>query len=191
MLKFDIIGCDVFHVREEFYITEDDLTQVAYKFLQLNYGLKLDIPIKRNNRLRTTLGRYVISHDDQPLRIEIAGNTLNYGTASSIIEILKHECIHYALHKKGLPYHDGDPLFEAELRKHHVPSTDTKIIGKYYLFRCQKCSHEGKTLFKRIVQKPDQYRTSCCNAPLKIIGEVIYDGEDDDSRKVERKEASS
>src|SRR5690625_4133127 len=81
--NFHVIFCyncfmHLFFVKGEVYITEDELTQIADQFLQKNYGVTLDIPIKRNNRLRTTLGRYVVSHDDKPLRIEIAGNTLRY-----------------------------------------------------------------------------------------------------------------
>lgn len=175
----------LFFVKGEVYITEDELTQIADQFLQKNYGVTLDIPIKRNNRLRTTLGRYVVSHDDKPLRIEIAGNTLRYGTESSIISILKHECIHFALHKKGLNYHDGDSTFETELRKHNVPSTYTKIIGKYYLFRCKKCQREGKSSVKRLASHPEHYRTSCCNAQLTIVRELIYDGENYYSRTID------
>ena len=163
--------------KERLSISEEELTQFAERFLQENYGIQLNIPIKRNNRLRTTLGRYVISHHQEPLRIEIAGNTLTYGTKEAIIGILKHECIHFALHMKGVAYKDGQYPFETELKKHGAPSTKTQMIGKYYLFRCVKCKMEGKSKYKQLFQHPKKYRTSCCHAPLTIIGEEVYDGE--------------
>lgn len=158
-------------------MTERELTEIAKQFLQSNYGLTLEIPIHRNNRLRTTLGRYIVSHQNEPLRIEIAGNTLTYGTKSAIIGILKHECIHYALHMKGLNYRDGNPQFEAELQKHGAPRTNTQMIGKYYVFQCVKCQKEGKSKNKQLVLHPTKYLTKCCNAKLIIIGEQIYNGE--------------
>jgi len=67
------------------------LIKVAEDFLQTAYQLQLKIPIERNNRLRTTQGRYVIKHDQTPLKIELSGNTLDYGTEEAIIGVLKHE----------------------------------------------------------------------------------------------------
>ena len=116
-------------------ILEIELTKIAQVFLKIHYGLGLDIPIKRNNRLRSTHGRFIINnYNHTPLRIEIAGKTLDYGTDEVIISILKHECIHYALFVQGRAYRDGHPEFEAELRKHNAPSTNTLKIGLYYLF---------------------------------------------------------
>ncbi len=155
---------------------EEKLTKIAREFLSKNYHIELKIPITRNNRLRTTLGRFVISSDKKPLRIEIAGNTLDYGTDKAIIGVLKHECIHYALHIKGESSSDGHPYFESELKKHNAPSTRSTQIGKNYVFLCDACGKESETRIKQLNRTPHRYRTTCCNSKLTIIGERIYDG---------------
>jgi len=155
----------------------EELTMFARQFIQKNYELELTIPIQRNNRLRTTLGRYVYQKQKNiPLRIELAGFILDYGASTAIIDVLKHECIHYSLHMQGLPCTDGHPYFEAELKKHGVSSTNRTMIGKYYVYTCNSCGNENVTKQKSVVQSPDKYRTSCCNATLIIVGERIYDG---------------
>lgn len=157
-------------------MTEEELTAMANQFLFEHYKMKLNIPVKRNNRLRSTQGRFLMSRDGTPIRIEIAGKTIDYGTKEAIIGILKHECIHYALHMKGYAAKDGHPYFEAELRKHDAPSTNTIIIGKHYLFTCNKCGQQYESRRKQLVLTPSKYRTKCCKARLTIVGERIYDG---------------
>lgn len=154
----------------------EKLTKIAEVFLQEHYRLYLDIPIMRNNRLRTTQGRYVTKWDKTPMRIEISGQTLEYGTYDAILGIIKHECIHYALHQLGKPYKDGTALFESELKKHGAPSTKTILIGKSYIFSCNKCGKIGETRRKQLMKTPDKYRTTCCQAKLTCIRERIYDG---------------
>ena len=152
------------------------LKDIANDFLLTYYQVPLEIPIERNNRLRTTQGRYVMKHDGTPLRIDLSGSTLDYGTEEAIIGILKHECIHYALHKLNKPYKDGTPIFEAELKKHHAPSTGTCFIGKLYVFTCDACGKVGETWKKQLTKTPEKYRTTCCKARLTWTGEQIYDG---------------
>lgn len=155
---------------------ERQLEQIARNFLKKHYEMDLEIPVKRNNRLRTTLGRFVMSSDKKPLRIEISGNTLEYGTKEAIIGILKHECIHYALHRKGKASRDGHPYFESELQKHGAPSTNTWKIGKHYIYVCNCCGKESESRLKQLMLTPSKYRTRCCNSKLAIVGERIYDG---------------
>lgn len=155
----------------------DELTAFAKQFIHKHYSLELTIPIQRNNRLRTTLGRYVYQKQkNKPLRIELAGFILDYGARTAIIDVLKHECIHYSLHMLELPCHDGHPYFEAELKKHGVSSTNETMIGKYYVYTCESCHIENVTKQKKVIQSPDKYRTSCCKAKLVIVGERIFDG---------------
>lgn len=152
------------------------LIDIAEQFLQTAYQLQLDIPIERNNRLRTTQGRYVVKQDRTPVKIELSGNTLDYGTEEAIIGVLKHECIHYALHQLGKPYKDGNIYFEKELKKHAAPTTGTCFIGKLYTFTCNACGQLGETRRKQLTKTPNKYRTTCCQAKLTLVGEKIYDG---------------
>ena len=154
---------------------ENKLNQIAGEFIYKNYGVKLRIPIVRNNRLRSTYGRLII-RNHKAYRIDIAGILLDYGTEEVIVDILKHECIHYALFEKKLPHKDGHPVFERELKKHGAPATRQLLIGKYYILKCSKCGHTALTNRKRAVAHPEQYRMKCCNTEIKIVGTKILDG---------------
>lgn len=156
--------------------TEDELTLFAIDFLDEYFNLPLQIPIKRNNRLRSTLGRYVMNAQGKPARIELSGNLLTYGKKETIIGVLKHECIHYAYHVQGKNMQDGNPEFELALKQHNAPSTETLKVGKYYIYECEQCKQTGETRLKRLVQRPEDYRTACCKGRLNIVGEKIYRG---------------
>lgn len=156
-------------------MTEAELNEAAKIFLQKNYQMTLDIPVKRNNRLRSTHGRFVIKNNTA-YSIELAGYLLEYDTNESVMGVLKHECIHYAQFKKGAAHLDGDPTFEYELHKHAAPRTRTLTIGKYIQFSCDACGKTTETKRKRVMKYPNNYRTTCCGSTLTILGERIFDG---------------
>jgi len=108
-------------------VTLETLEDVAKTFLQKEYGLKLDIPIKRNNRYRTTMGAFLREYDDDskeylPSRIEIAGWVLERCHIEVVFDTLYHECVHYALHALGRQFHDGQDDFENELKRLGISS---------------------------------------------------------------------
>src|SRR5699024_5373840 len=98
-------------------MTEEQLTHYAKHFLLENFQLSLRIPIKRNNRLRSSYGRFVYNKQREPLRIEIAGLMFDYATKEVMYNVLRHECIHYALFILGKPHRDGEAYFEAVLKQ--------------------------------------------------------------------------
>lgn len=153
----------------------EELIKIAKSFLLENYQMSLDIPIKRNNRLRSTHGRFIM-RNNEAYQIELAGYLLDYGTDKTIIGVLKHECIHYAQFINNGAHHDGDPVFENELQKHDAPRTRTLMIGKYFLYKCHKCGNVRHTRKKRVIKFPEDYRTSCCRSKLTVLGEKVYDG---------------
>src|SRR5690625_4692236 len=157
-------------------ISETELTKYARSFLFTNFNIKLEIPIKRNNRLRSTLGRYVLSSTGKPLRIELSGNILTYGTKPTILGVLRHECIHYAFHILGKNMRDGSEEFELALQQFNAPSTETLKVGKYFVYECKNCKTTGETRLRRLVDFPNDYRTNCCRGKINIIGEKIYRG---------------
>ena len=156
--------------------TEEKLTKYAEQFLKANFNIDLSIPIKRNNRLRSSLGRYVMDAAGNPSRIELSGNVLTYAKESTIIGVLKHECIHYAYHIQGKDMRDGHPQFEKALEQFNAPSTETLKVGKFFIFECVRCKKRGETRLKRLAIKPNDYRTHCCQEKLRIVGETIYRG---------------
>ena len=101
-------------------MTVEELTLIATDFLRDTYGLPLEIPIVRNNRLRRVQGNYITMHNDVPIVIEIAGIMFKYADITVLIDTLKHELIHYAMHTLDKPYDDGHPEFEAELQGKYI-----------------------------------------------------------------------
>lgn len=157
-------------------LTIEELTEIAREFLRVNYGLALEIPIQRNNRLRRAMGWYMATWDDEPLRIEIAGKAMEYGANEYIIGILRHELIHYALDVKGEPNDDGHPHFEAELQKHGAPTTNTSRVGPYVVYNCANCGCDNATDDTRVLKHPKIFATICCDAELINVHERIYNG---------------
>ncbi|HLQ96685.1 MAG TPA: SprT-like domain-containing protein [Pseudogracilibacillus sp.] len=153
----------------------ETLEKFAAHFLQEHYHISLSIPVERNNRLKSTHGRFVMKNN-RPQKIELAGHLLNYGAVDYIYGVLKHECIHYALFVLGKGHMDGDPVFEAELKKYHAPMTRTLKIGNYIVFTCDHCGNRIETRRKRVAKHPEDYRTACCGSPLTVVGEKVYNG---------------
>lgn len=165
-------------------ITIEELKDIATDFLRSAYGLSMGIPIVRNNRLRSSMGRFLYSGDGTSHSIEIAGFTLEYGAREAVIDLLKHECVHYALHERDEPNDDEHPHFEAELRKHGVTSSGTNRIGKVSICKCGKCGDEWESDLKRIVTHNNYYSSICCRARIHVIGERIYDGTETEGGRI-------
>lgn len=87
----------------------EDVIEEARRFLSENYNMDLRIPIRRNNRIKRTLGQF-IRMDDKSDCIEISGILLDYGGKTAVFDTLRHELIHYALFELGKPHRDGDPV---------------------------------------------------------------------------------
>lgn len=162
---------------KERLLTIDDLEAYSNSFLAENYSITLNIPIKRNNRLKRTLGYFKYSRDKMPLEINLAGKLLDYGTNSVILDILYHELIHYACFIQGMPHLDGEPYFENELSKHNISSSFTYLVGKYEIMQCLGCDDESITDTKNFINNPDEYHSTCCKADFKRIGYMITNGE--------------
>ena len=154
----------------------DELNEFSNQFLAQNYSLTLDIPIVINNRLKVTVGAVVLV-EDEPQEIELAGYLMRYGSERFILDVLKHELIHYALNLLGKPYHDGDKYFENELKRLGVTASGVGRIGRYLKFICPACKEVGYTEKKRAMEHPDKFSTICCKQTLEPISYVICDGE--------------
>ncbi len=157
-------------------MTIEELTEIATEFLRENYDMHLMVPIKRNNRFKNVMGRYNFTNEEEPLDIELAGFMFDYADDAVLIDTLKHELIHLALHVRGEPYDDGHPHFEAELRKHGVSSTRINYVGKQAVCKCVACDDEWETSNRNVMKRPHSYVTLCCRAELQIVGEHIYNG---------------
>lgn len=154
---------------------ERELKLYASQFLKNTYDIDIDVPVKINHRLRSTYGRFVL-RQGKPYSIEIASFVMDYADAPVILDILRHECIHYALFKKKLPYKDKDKLFKQELLRHATSRTRTLKIGKYYLYICKSCANTMMSTSTKLRQKPENYISKCCRAPLIPQGHRIFRG---------------
>lgn len=158
-------------------LSVEELTEIAKNFLWSTYRLPLEIPIKRNGRLRSTLGRYISTVGEGPECIEISAQMFMYAADSVMVDTLKHELVHYALDVKGEPNRDGNPHFESELKRLGVSSTKSCYIGKALECRCDKC---GKKLYAKSLSSIERAGktafSKCCMASFSFLGERIYDG---------------
>ncbi len=159
-------------------LTLEDLINYASNFLINNYDMELNIPIKINKRLKRKLGAYTYQkHTNVSIKIELSYDLVKYGTNNIILDILRHELIHYALHRLGLPHFDGHPYFENELIKHNASATKTKFIGKIEVFQCSECKKELRHKVVNINNLIHKYITACCDSSFIHVGSELYNGE--------------
>lgn len=147
-----------------------ELVEEANKFLQENYNAKLEIPIEFNTRIKKCLGRF-ISKRSIPEKIEMSVNLMQYYPREHIIDVLRHELVHYILLVKGLPNADGHPTFENELRKHGIASTNYyEAFGELHKYECVNC----KNTYNRRKKLGSSARCKCSPFPnLQYSGTFI------------------
>lgn len=130
------------------HINVYELEDIAREFLDEEFGLNLEIPIKRNNRLKTSMGRFTsqfnrLTGKHTPLKIDIAGYLFeNDNPVDLVIGILKHECIHYALLELGIPNRDSDQTFINACIEKGAPLTGTqqaKRSRSHHIYHCDTC----------------------------------------------------
>lgn len=147
---------------------ESRLTVYAYNWLVTEYGIELKIPIKISNRLKSTFG-YFRHRSKLPIEIQISNNLIEYHDEEILLDVFKHELIHYVCFITGKQYKDGSKDFESELRRQGVSSTKTfKYKGKGHEYVCTCCN-------KTIQTKRKGYDKKYICAKGK--GNFIYKGE--------------
>lgn len=145
----------------------------ASEFLEKAYGLKLEIPIVINSRLKSTYGRFIYNgQTKEPLRIEMSKNYIEHQNSETVLETLIHECIHYGLFVQNLPHRDGHPYFEAELKKWGShPSGTVSYRGKVVQYICPCCKKTFNR--KRKLARNRIYRGTCCGEIIEYLGEKV------------------
>ena len=126
-------------------ITQTELEAVANEFLEENFTLGLYVPLEINNRLTSTLGKVTIEINRHtrkvtPVRLSLSGKMIKYATREHVIDVLKHECIHYALVMLNKPYNDNDSYFIDTCNRLKVGLTKTTRLS--YLYVCSHCKEE-------------------------------------------------
>lgn len=153
-----------------------ELVTEAKRFLKEEYDMELTVPIEFNTRLKRCLGRFrfnKVNGENVPLKIEMSVEFMKVHPKENILDVLRHELVHYALCAKGLPeahFSDGDSVFENELKRLNVSRTRhyTGKYGKLHHYTCNSCGAE----FKRKRRITATARCSC-----SLDSKIIYNGE--------------
>lgn len=161
------------------------LEKYADKFLKDNYDMTLDIPLQLNSRLRTTYGWFKfrrINGKNIPSKIELNKFFVENNDAVTVLDVLRHELVHYALCVKEKPFSDGNRYFEGELKRLGVVSQNTidnyEIKSKpssVVVYKCVSCDQQ----YKRNRALPNDGRNHHCKAcgvekgKLTNIGRVL------------------
>lgn len=149
-----------------------ELEQISNTFLQDNFNTSLNIPLVINGRLQKTLGRFKstlnrITRERIPLKIELSQNLINTNDNNIIVDVLKHELIHYALCSNNQPFSDNDYIFIHTCNKMNVPLTNTiRIQRKQHIYEC-----ENGHIIKRVRRFNENNYKCKCHGKLSYKGE--------------------
>jgi SprT-like protein len=149
-----------------------DLYSIARDFLEKEFEMELEIPIFINPRLKKVLG-YFQYRKGEALKIEMSQEFMGYADDEEVIDVLKHELVHYALFEKGLPHGDSDKEFKDTVDRLGIGRSNTiKLRGKFHKYICDCCGysyHRKKRLSKGI------YCKCSINSNLNYEGIVIIE----------------
>lgn len=153
----------------------EELTTIAKEFLQKEYGLPLTVNIEISSKMITTFGTFYIKSVKEriPKVIRLSKNFVIYQEKEVIIDVLKHELVHYACFMQGKPYKDA--YFKQELARVGSARTRTYTFKgernrKVYSYECKKC---GKNIQARMKGYEKKYVHRNCHGEFKFVGEVI------------------
>lgn len=153
------------------------LKQYANKFLKENYNLTLSIPLELNGRMTKTYGWFKHKRGrKEPVCVQLNKYFVENNEPVVVLDVLRHELVHYALYMLDRPYRDGDAVFEGELKRLGVISQNN--VNKYdieskprnlsiHIYRCavDKCRQE----YKRRRALPNQGRGHRCQCGGRLM----------------------
>lgn len=143
-----------------------ELYSISREFLDKEFGMKLEIPIFINNRMKSTFG-YFKYKGKIAWQIDISKELIDTYPREVIIDILKHELVHYALFEQDRPFLDKDKEFKDTVDRLGISRTRTyQSLGKFHRYTCD-CGKKYDR--KRRLQK-GSYCPKCNN--LRYIGIV-------------------
>lgn len=146
-------------------LTVKELEEHAEAFLQKNFGRGLNIPIQFNGRLLTTMGRFR-TQSNEALDIEIAKFVIEHNADKLVLDVLYHECVHYALYEKDVPFTDEDQNFTDKCIELGVILTRTTIpVQMKHHYTCD-CKTDFEFKFRTRVNA----RCKACKQPLTYVG---------------------
>ena len=161
-------------------LTTRQLLNYANSFLGENYGMTLSVPLKINGRLKRTVGyfKYTVERPTEykeAKSVELSKIFVENNKKEIVLDVLKHELVHYALFMQGKPNSDGHPVFENELRRLGIVSQDTinkyNIKSEVHVYECSNCGLK----FHKTRRLKHNGRYHCCG---KCGGSLIDKGKE-------------
>jgi SprT-like protein len=157
------------------------LKDYANKWLQDNYNMKLEIPLRLNGRMQRTCGWF--KHKGlkkQPIVVELNKFFVENNEPMLVLDILRHELVHYAMYMQGRDYKDGSYGFERELKRLGVVSQST--IDKYEItskpisaivYKCimPNCGQEYSR--QRKLQGDGAFHKCHCGGTIRNMGKKL------------------
>jgi SprT-like protein len=126
------------------------LKAYAQKWLMDNYGLELIVPLQLNSRMQRTCGWFKHKRSrKEPICVELNKFFVENNEPVMVLDVLRHELVHYAMYMQDKEYKDGSYGFERELKRLGIVSQNT--IDKYdisskpkskRIYECANCGHE-------------------------------------------------
>ncbi|WP_462422170.1 SprT-like domain-containing protein [Salinicoccus sp. Marseille-QA3877] len=145
----------------------------ADEFLRKNFDLSLDVPLRISKRMKSKLGVFSIKYNDHKVlssEIVISYNFIINNDKEAVLDVLYHECVHYALYKKRLPFRDSDPEFINTLEHLGISKTRRyKYRGQSFLYECRKCKYQFSKNMKGYEKR---YICGKCHGKFTYIGTV-------------------
>lgn len=162
-------------------VDEKKLEALAQKLSLHFWGKPCTIPVRWNGRLTKAMGRFVFAvkgDRKEAKQIELSKHAVRFINEEIFIAVLLHELCHYHQFISNLPYEDGHPQFEQELKRVGAISTNTvQLPQKAYILYCQKCKERLGTR-KRL--NTSKFLSRCCQANIEKqetwLGDFKYDG---------------
>lgn len=144
-------------------------------------GVKVDVPVVLNGRLRNVAGRVCYKWIDESCTqmdvkdIEFSKLYVTNADEKDVVATIIHECTHYILFRLTRQRHNHDKVFK-ELNKKlggdgsiYIENMDSVVPPKY-IVRCSKCGKITNRYYRagKVVKYSEYYRSNCCNAPIEV-----------------------
>lgn len=152
-------------------MNQQQIEKLANDFLGKEFGMRLAIPLRISNRMKSTFGVFKFNRKtNKPTEIAMSAEFLKNHSKEKIIDVLYHECVHYALFEQGLPYNDGDKTFKRTVDRLGVSRTGTyQFKGNGYLYQCGGCERK---ITKRMKGFEKRYVCGECRGKFDYLGQV-------------------
>ena len=149
------------------------LKMYADAFLEGNFDMPLDIPIRISKRMKSRLGAFQIKCRNNEVvkrEIVISHEFIKHNDEDTILDVLYHECVHYALYAQDRPYRDSDALFINTLDRLGISRTRTySYKGRSHLYECRRCRYRFS---KNVKGYEKRYRCRKCRGKFSYAGEL-------------------